>query len=225
MQAKLSSYNYIKTYIMRSLPFSISNRLYLVRNKWRPAAWADADFYFIHIPKSAGKSIAQAVGKPTSHVLISLTPPDIQKTLCQKPCLAVVRDPTTRVISTFNYAHSLRSRGIISSIDFAAFFIDVNEFVHSRQFAQCVRDHYFFWPASKFIADARSCGANVFIADYGSINSALDTFFFINDIPRPNLGWINRPSVRVADKEMLSDASRSRIESLYLDDYAILDNL
>jgi hypothetical protein len=66
---------------------------------------------FIHIPKNAGMSIAQALyGEQIKHATIRYYAKAAPRLLWRTPSFAVMRDPVARFVSAFNYAQAGGSR-------------------------------------------------------------------------------------------------------------------
>jgi hypothetical protein len=202
------------------------NRYYRLRNSWRAEAWREAPFYLIHILKAAGSTIAAAAGlQDPGHVPLSQLPADLRRVLAIKPCLAVVRDPVSRIVSTFNYIQSARRDGKMHLVSCLETGPTIDDFV-SRIFEQRnLIGHYFFRPASALIADAKAQGAKVRIISFRTLNLSVPNFLrdvgvAVDSLPREKVS-----AVRAATEADVSPSSNNLLRQLYRDDFALLENM
>ena len=215
--------------MLGSLPVSLINFLYTKRYMSQSTYWLDAPFFLIHVPKCAGMSICEAAGLPDpGHIQISRMPKAIVRSLVAKPCLAVVRDPVDRVVSTFDYAHKLRSEGITNTVDFIADFSNINDFVSTALIKKQFLRHYFLLPANDFIRPAQMAGADISFVDFKELDKECVSFlteqgYSIKELPKINQS--KKQSSLLTHISELSDRSKEVIAELYAEDVELYERI
>lgn len=182
--------NNIYSPLVSAMPIEFVNLYYRFKNISKPDAWKKAPVYYIHVPKTAGSSICDALGLPDSgHLLFSEMRAETAHLLSQKRCFIVIRDPLHRLLSTYHYAKDAKNnnrRNIVNFVGgFETFEGFLNEVIHNNKILQ----HYFLRPASHFYNDAVANGANVDIIKFEDVNTVLPEYFNdfgldISELPR-----------------------------------------
>lgn len=213
--------NKTKRLMYRAIPDWMQYSIYKRRMIDAPEKWIDAHFYIIHVPKCAGVSIASSAGiRDPGHILLEDVPQSVREKLLPKPMIAVVREPCSRIISTFQFMHRVQKAPQSTSIGFANT-PDINVFVQSSLTSKRVSDHYFFWPCARYVKSAQRCGAMVTTVDFSSLGDGFVSFLSKNNIPNYNL-----PKKNFAPKNKspeiiidLDNKSKEIIRNLYSEDY------
>ncbi len=214
----------IKNAFYKNAPTSIINYLYYRRYRRRSELWINAPFYLIHIPKSGGKSISAAVNlDDPGHILMEDLPQSLQKQLAHKPCLAVVREPVARLISTFKYAHrNYKRKSSATGLASVASYYDINDFIENQVNPDFVNKHYFFMPASRYINSAMRCGAKVDIIDFADFECEVERYLKAAGFLSISLGQENvsfeTPDLNIS----LSPESKNYLEYIYNADLDLL---
>jgi hypothetical protein len=203
------------------LPLGMTNRLHERSNRRNVVDWLDGPFLLVHIPKSAGTSIAQALGKSDpGHALLSDYPEGIRRQLQGRPAFAVWRDPVDRLVSTFKYAHQMRSEGTPTSLAFVSRFKNLDDFVqycHSRW--NTLRHHYFLRPGCEFVSAARATGCSVTIARLSSLDDDFSSFMAGIGAACPTLPHARAAKVNSSIVAEPSEQARTLIRRMYAQDY------
>lgn len=207
------------------LPLPLINRYYVYRTSWRLKEWLSAPYFLIHVPKSAGKAIARATGIiDPGHILFSDFSTDIRAALVRKPCLAVVRDPASRIVSTFNYIFTSRRNGRVNLINGLDPGRDVNEFIARMLIDRRMDRHYFFRPAAVMIDDARSFGADVDVVPFADLDKRVRSLLQGVGLDVPEIPKENVSTERISTDQDLSARSREALRWLYARDYQLFES-
>ena len=111
----------------------------------------DENFVFIHINKTGGSSVSDALGIQRHH-LTAYTVRNLigEKAWREKFKFAFVRNPWDRVVSQYHYRYEADQQGIRSKgIEFDAWV----RLVFKEQDAEFVNSHYMFMPQVEWICD------------------------------------------------------------------------
>ena len=174
-------------------------------------------------------SICAATKLPDpGHIVMTRMPEALVKSLVKKPCLAIIRDPVDRIVSTFDYAHKLRSKGITNTVDFIADFSNINDFVSTLLMKKRFLRHYFLLPTNDFIRPAQSVGAKISFVDFKELDKECVTFltaqgYSINKLPMINQS--NTPSSLLTHNSELSDRSKEILAELYAEDVEFYESI
>lgn len=200
-------------------PASLLSRAYLAANREKPGAWLDMPFFLLHVPKCAGTSICRALDMPDpGHALLDELPGHIRARLAQKPCLAILRDPLSRIVSTYYHAHDVSRLPLMNFASGFARFPDVNAFILDYLSPKTVTSHYFLRPSALYVESARRSGARVALARLEDADRAVVGFIRDHGIPLdalPHEGASSRPVKRASP---VSEEARRHVEELYAED-------
>ena len=144
--------------INRSFDWIPNQLVYFEHRSRRQAvrrAWRDAPYYLIHIPKSGGQSVAEALSLASpGHVRYCDLPTAFSDEIRDLTHLAVIRDPLQRLRSTFRYAHMVQQRAGTTKLAPISRHRSLGSFIREGLEAQHLRTHYFLRPAVDFLAGA-----------------------------------------------------------------------
>ncbi len=196
-------------------------RLYARHVRRLDASWHDAAFHFVHVPRSAGTSIASAFGRPDpGHLLFDELDPVDRNRQRGKPALIVVRDPLQRIASSFRYGHAM-GRHEPTTISDVLRYDDVNRWIDDRLTDGRVSDHAFFRTARAHVDACLAGGLPVAMIPFARIGAGLARFCAATGVAEPFLPALNR-AVRSANiRSTLDRASRARVSRLYAEDIAL----
>ena len=128
---------------------NIAAKLYSIRYKLRYAKYLKSNSHnpvvFVHPPKTAGTSIADALcmegpGHFTLDEHLASRQVEVER------CVVSVRHPLERLKSLFKYSRKASQNSPMSSTKGLREFDTLNEFILSKTFRYFIRNHYFFKP-------------------------------------------------------------------------------
>jgi hypothetical protein len=179
---------------------------------------------FIHIPKNAGMSIAQALyGEQIKHATIRYYAKAASRLLWRTPSFAVMRDPVGRFVSAFNYAQaggSADNRISAPFIDrYMAFGTIDDALDHLEDAADIYQIDHIFRPQSWYITDRK-----------GKV--IVDRLFLLDEFDRvrrflalrgiadvPHLNHVEKPPVALDESQL------ARIRQFYARDFELVQAL
>jgi hypothetical protein len=182
--------------------------------------WLEYPFYFLHVPKCAGVSIAKALDMPDpGHQLISELSENDQKQLEGKACICAVRDPVARLFSTYKYSQKLQAKHQFSNLSDISKMQDLDHFV--RIFAENGRldTHYFLRPASQFILSALENRMPVLVFNLDHLDDAVREVAKQHNVEAGPIQRLNVSSS--SDPVTLSDRSKSIVDRVYTYDFIL----
>ena len=192
----------------------------------RKEIWRQAGVMFIHVPKAAGTSISHAVyGRFMGHIParhLAEIAPDFFKSI---PRFTVVRDPFTRIVSSYQFARygadkgdgpmaAMHRPGKYRGNDFHNIDVFVQEWLTEQDLTRV--DHV-FRPQTYYTHDASRkflCGFLGHIEDLSAVENHLRTSF--------NLSLSFKHLNTTSQKHAMSPESRKIIGELYRDDFELL---
>jgi hypothetical protein len=107
---------------------------------------------FVHVPKAAGTSVAMAVfaadpGHFSADELQSIDRRKFERYIR----FAFVRDPVSRMLSTYKYAVAEATANPRSAVRFILRFRGLEDFVQNGLTTELVERHYFFWSQCRYV--------------------------------------------------------------------------
>ncbi|USD41282.1 sulfotransferase family 2 domain-containing protein [Vibrio sp. SCSIO 43135] len=175
---------------------------------------------FIHIPKAAGTSVSHALyNKDPGHYPLRKYEHADEVKFREYFKFSVVRDPVTRIISTYYY---IKKRDSIKFDKHHPFYFiskydTLNDFVQGGLTESLVREHYFFWSQSYYLSDKNG---NIAVDYFAKMENLDEDFNYIlkkinidKELRKRNAG--NNKE----NKEILTPKSIEVIYNLYKDDY------
>jgi len=197
----------------------LHSRIYNIRYQKLLSVNAGQSTIFVHPPKTAGTSIASALGMQNPghftlerHLRTRRVPVE--------RCIISTRDPIARLQSTFRYARKSNHGTLLSPVRFLRRFGRLEDFVLSDMFPIAVRYHYFFGSQSGFTSGIEGLNCEV---------SIVRQEYFVTDMAR--LGFEDTtfknvsPDMATSDAVALSNKASERVRVLYADDYRLIAEL
>ena len=171
------------------------------------------DVIYIHIPKTAGTSICNALyeGDPWHYSAKELN--FIQPIKFKKYAkVAFVRDPLERLISTYNYSLQYVKENPKCSIAFMSNARNFDEFIELYFTENLIKEHYFFWKQAVYL----DCEMD-FI---GKFENLQDDFYAMKEKFKLNVTLLHHNKSLSFDKKIpLKESNLKKIFLLYSDDY------
>lgn len=157
--------------------FSALELFWLKRKK--PKGWiegfSETNSLFIHIPKTAGTSIAKAVyGEDPWHYTLGEYSYVSQKTLKQLYKFAIVRNPYDRLASTYKYSFKQVRSHPNTSVKFITNYPSFEDFVIDWVNKKNVRSHYFLYPQCMYLGEEREKIKMDFIGKFEDLANAYE---------------------------------------------------
>ena len=170
---------------------------------------------FIHIPKTAGQSLASSMGlvyhghtKPSQDFLRRT---DVN-------FYVVLRDPVDRFKSIFKYSRKASQIKPTSPLYPLVFFDDINEFVCSEAFRAFVKHHYFFRPVTDYVTKDNLIQDNFNVIKFDRIDEDFNRYF---NKPLP----VVNKSPNLHGNDSLSDQSEGIVAAAYCEDIALVESV
>jgi hypothetical protein len=179
---------------------------------------------FIHIPRNAGMSIAQALyGEQIRHATIRYYARAVPRLLWRTTSFAVVRDPVARFLSSFNYAQaggSADNRVSAPFIDRYTAFRSIDDALdHLEETSDVYQIDHIFRPQSWYVTDRK-----------GKV--IVDRLFLFEEFDRvrrflalrgivdvPHLNHVEKPPVELDERQI------ARIHGFYARDFELVEAL
>lgn len=186
--------------------------------------WVGAPYFLIHIPKSGGQTIAQAVGmKSGGHHLYCDLPDGVVETVFDRPHVAIVRDPLERIQSTFRYAHMLKERFGTTTLATMTRYTSLSAYVKTALHKEDVNRHYFLRPAWRFLEGVPT--QNLYLVNFDHLQEGIDCFHDAISLPRITLTHCNRTEALCMLSVELDPEAKAMVEQLYAEDMRIYSSL
>lgn len=218
--SKMKLSNNSRRIYTKIVPLCIRQGLESVLLPSYPKEYDDRQYIFIHIPKTAGKSIISKLhNRGATHLCYS----DYEEILGEKLknyfIFTVIRDPADRFASAFSY---LKAGGNQSKEDkaFAKQWIknkDLNDFIETSFQHDKVKNSFFFRSQASFLKNKNGQIAHIKILrlnslqeDFASISGRLGV--------SPDLPYLNKSNSK---QNVLSENAKRIIEQTYQEDYQL----
>jgi hypothetical protein len=209
--------------VWASVPCVIRNTVDIKR---REIYWLNANCIFVHIPKSAGVSINNALyGRPLGHFTASQIKKSIRTTYDKSYTFSVMRDPIERVLSAYKFAKNGSSSKTHKFIDSKLFreFNSIDEFVIDYlQYKDVTKLDGIFKPQYEYILDNGKLAVNKVysIKQLAELENDLnDKYGFNINIRRENVSIYNNM------ERPMSKISEILVREIYKKDYLLIDEL
>lgn len=205
---------YMKATVLRCISKThYASSIYYMRNRYRLDSWENMDFQYIHIPKSAGTSIVSALGLPDPGHFTYSKMKHFGIVGNKSLFFTVVRDPESRIISTFKYAKRIQDIHGPNPLTWISKYDNPDEFIRDGLNSRIVNSNYFFMSNAKYL---RGCPRDrLHLINFDNIEE--EFMAVCSHIGKQNivLPWEN-----VSDKQsvVLSPESKEKIWLLYGND-------
>lgn len=176
---------------------------------------------FIHIPKSAGTSVSEALyGEDTWHYSAKELKFINRHKFNEYYKFAVVRHPLDRIISTYRYAQSHIQNNQTTSLSFMRDYISINDFIDKCLDDEFIHEHYFFWKQADYVCNFK--GKVIVDRIIKFENLATEIYKVSNDTQiELNLRQLNKSQFKIS--ETVSKANKEKVYRLYKDDFELFD--
>ena len=179
----------------------------------------DTKSIFIHVPKVAGTSMANALyGEDPWHYRIRDYAYLGHRRLEKYFKFAFVRNPYERLLSAYLYSFIQIERHPTTSVAFIARYDDFSDFVMNWITETNVTEHYFFYPQCDYLSDPHS---DTFAVDFiGRLETIVEDFEFV----KRRLGVnVQLEKANVSKSASLSDyyskETAQRVAKVYAKDF------
>ncbi|WP_425392308.1 sulfotransferase family 2 domain-containing protein [Ekhidna sp.] len=109
---------------------------------------------FIHTPKTAGTSISSVLyGTDPWHYSASELKMINKKKFLSYPKVGFVRNPFSRLLSTYHYAFQWIKQNPKTSVAFVTNYSDFEAFINRGLTSEIVKNHYFFWSYTRYLSE------------------------------------------------------------------------
>ncbi len=157
--------------LQQHLPPEFAHMLMAMR---RRRAWREAGIIFIHVPRTAGTSIARAIyGRPLGHMKASTVGRVCPTLFRDLPSFAVVRNPWDRLVSAYHFAvqGGTRDAGIhrksqYRGAEFRSFAAFLDEWFRHQRLMAC---DFVFQPQNLYVCRRAGGGAEIMVDFVGRI--------------------------------------------------------
>ncbi|CAH7388538.1 hypothetical protein VCHA39O220_90043 [Vibrio chagasii] len=214
--------NKIVNFFWENVPVQVKNVKHIYSHRETPPLWINDDFLYLHIPKSAGTSVAKALGrKETGHFTYDFLRAKYPKVENKDKYFVIMRNPIDRIGSTFKYVKGLHERYGSSILPEINRYENVNDFIMDGLVKSDIHNHYFLRPVSDFVLNIPK--EKLYYVEFDNLNYNLKRFFNKElsqniELPYENIS----PKIR---NQTISSAASEVITSLYSDDYFIYSRL
>ena len=203
------------------MPLTFLQWRHQYNNRSAIKTWLSDDPFLLHVPKTAGTSIARSLGRVEpghfefSH-LVKMDP----SLLNRKSYYFVSRNPVDRIISTYNYINDLHIRFGTSNLPAAYYADSVDDFVIRYLSKMDVEKHYFLRPVEVVISGAPI--DRVFAVCFDGLEGNLNSYMDFVGRERIALLHENKSSLSVS-RDSLSNAALKIIRDKYGCDFKIYE--
>ncbi len=197
----------------------LTNSYYRAMHKNLIHPWLSAPMFLLHVPKSAGTSMAYALGKPDpGHLRVDEYPAKIQECLSGRDALLCIREPVDRFESSCSYMEKLRGEGNDTFVRTASKYRSASELVKAMDAGYCA-DLYFLRSASSMIESASTLGMKTWVVGFDKLDTnvaevARESGHDISEIPKLNVGQRSRAKI-------LCGKERAILNKMYAEDHEL----
>lgn len=196
----------------------LSQYIYYHRNKWRLMQWSRLDHMFIHIPKNAGTSICKALNTvdPGHYTYKQLK--DIHLLQNKKHIYCIIRDPISRIISTYNYIKLTQKEHGYNPFSWIIQYTSLDDFILRGLNERIISSNYFLCAQTSYLPT--TIDSRIILLNFNDISQ---------EIKKVEIALNRRIELPVARKGKILDSNISKtaekkIKQLYADDYKLIQN-
>lgn len=192
-----------------------------------PKLFDEKCFIFIHIPKTAGKSVNRIIGlQGACHLTYAEYENLIGEKIKDYYLFSIIRHPYDRIISAYNYLADGGNQSI-EDINFKKKWIspclNINQFILESLSKQEVISSPFFRPQTDYITDnKKEIPKNLHLYRFENLNTD------IQKLPKEfktghKLPHLNSSSKKSALKPLLSKEAKKALTDIYFEDFEYLN--
>lgn len=183
--------------------------------------WIHDDPFLLHVPKTAGTSIAKSLGRvEPGHFRFSHLAKMDGTLASRNSYYFVSRNPADRIISTYNYINDLHRKFGTSNLPAAYYAENVNDFIIRYLKKMDVEKHYFLRSVKTIVSGAPL--DRVFAIGFDDLQENLNKYLCFIGEEEINLLHENKSSLSV-DRSELSDEALEIVKDKYSYDFKIYE--
>lgn len=196
-----------------------STKFYLRRNVGRLEGWRERDFFFIHIPKTAGTSVCAYLGVTDPGHFTYREAESLGIVDNDTITFAVLRDPIDRLVSTFRYSKKVEKLNGSNALSWVSKFDSIDELVANGLSPERISEHYFLRPQAEYLPAKDN--EKLALLDFQDLPDAVESY--VKRVLPGRNALSEMPHLRAShsEKAEISAATARKIEELYIKDYEL----
>lgn len=187
-----------------------------------PEAFDQLECLFIHVPKCAGSSVAQALfgGNPAGHLPLYWYEKQFNERYRHYFKFGFVRDPLQRALSAFEYLRQSSGKRDQAAYELVSQYTSFEAFVDQWLCAENISRQIHFAPQYHFLQNAMGRIEVDFIGRHENLAEDFRTLCTHLHC-KGELPHVNRSARRGAHRPTFSSATRRRVREVYARDYEL----
>ncbi|MEZ9198481.1 hypothetical protein [Shewanella sp. 10N.286.54.B9] len=193
-----------------------------LNHKENPSVWAHDESFFIHIPKSGGTSVSNALSrKESGHFKFSKLKIKFPEVDNKEVYYFIARNPIERIVSTYTYIKDLHRKFGTSNIPSINVSESLNDFIINHLKYINVNEHYFLRPFSEVIKGIPK--HKLYAVNFDGLSENMSLFYSEVLDRAIDMPHSNKSSSRT--DLYISKESKDILFDLYSDDFEIFNKV